>query len=427
MMSDEQKRAEMLDAFLAAYQAGKAATPPTPEAELAADLVDLAASLPSESRLPSDFPPTDRFDLEEENMMLVQPRIKPTWNFSLSLVAALLLLLVVGSLLVPLIQLPALAPAPQSEARLPLPVGGYMTDLDPAALDWMRSTGMTWAVFPLHYGSVENSALLEQAQTLIGGAHEAGFRALLTISGTPEALDNFVGYAQFAGEVAALDADAIEVWSEPNLSRNWKEGEIDPVNYVDLLRQSYTAIKASNPDTLVISAAPAPTGAQDAFGSDQIWNDDVFYQGMAEAGAAEYADCIGVHYIEGAVDPTLITGDARDDYPTRYFVPMLQRAAAPFRGSGLPLCLTEFGYLSSEGLTQPLPDPFVWARNTTADQQAAWLAKGIETAAQLSSIRVEMVMVYRLTGTDDPVGDGFALIRPDGSCLACDRIAALRH
>jgi hypothetical protein len=218
------------------------------------------------------------------------------------------------------------------------------------------------------------------------------------------------------------------VWDAPNLSVHWTEAEIDPARYVDLLRQSYEAIKAAHPDTQVISAAPAPTSAQRVFGSDQVWNDDVYYAGMAQAGAANYADCIGVSYYEGALSPTATEGDKRDDIPTRYFVPMLQRAAAPFRESGDPfsLCVTEFGYFSPDGL-DATPEGFAWASGITAAQQAEWLASGIETAAQLSSIRVEMIMVYRMTVSDEPGEDGFALVRPDGRCPACEAITALRQ
>ena len=51
------READALDAFLSAYQSGEPVTPATPEAELAADLVDLAASLRSAARLSTRSPP----------------------------------------------------------------------------------------------------------------------------------------------------------------------------------------------------------------------------------------------------------------------------------------------------------------------------------------------------------------------------------
>lgn len=441
-MSDERQQAEALDAFLNAYQAGKAPLPPTPEAQLAADLVDAAASLPLPPAVrrfePSaKMPDLSRIQpsrLQESKPMTSRRPFSNSWSVPLTLAATLLLFLLVGALLVPFANRPTLAPPPlpQHQPRLPLPVGGQMNTLDGALLNTMRDMGMTWTAFTLDYAPEEGETLLAQAQELIDGAHRSGFRILVTYSGAPDALsgdDSFSAYAAFVGQVAALGADAIQVWGAPNLSVNWQEGEIDPARYGHLLRLSHEAIKGANPDTMVISAAPAPTTAQEAFGSDYVWNDDAYYAGMAEAGALQYADCIGVSYYEGALAPTETQGDKRDSIATRYFVPMLQRAAAAFSQSGQPfsLCLTEFGYYSHEGMDGDIPDGFAWASDISASQQAEWLASGIETAAQLSSIRTEMVMVYRMTPSDEPVEDGYAIVRPDGSCLACDTIAALKQ
>ena len=427
-MTQKRQQAEALDVFLSAYQAGEAVTPSTPEAELAADLVDLAASLHTTARLSPDLPSAD-FDereLEEEyRPMIALDRRQTGWSVPLTLAATLLLFFFVGALFAPFVNLPTFAP-PIAESRLPLPVGGHLTDLDPAALKLMQTAGMTWTAFALPYRRGDADMLVEQARTLIDGAHQAGFQILLNVSGAADQLsgtDGFAAYAVFMGRIAALGADALQVWDAPNLAANWS-GNIDPARYVDLLRQSSRAIKAVHADTQVLSAAPAPTSGQNAFGSDVMWNDDVFYQGMAQAGAADSADCIGVNYYEGAVAPTATSGDPRDDGATRYFVPMLQRAAAPFRESGLPLCLTEFGYFSADGGTPP--DGFTWASTTTSTQQAQWLADGIKTAAQLSSVRVEMILLYRMTAGSSPVEDGYALIDPDGKCLACNAIELLR-
>ena len=85
-----------------------------------------------------------------------------------------------------------------------------------------------------------------------------------------------------------------------------------------MLAAAYSAIKTANPDVMVISGAPAPTGAEQGLGADRVWNDDHYVAGMAEAGAANYADCIGLHYNEGIVAPSQTSGDPRDDYYTRY-------------------------------------------------------------------------------------------------------------
>ena len=105
-----------------------------------------------------------------------------------------------------------------------------------------------------------------------------------------------------------------------------------------------------------------------------MWNDDRYLNGLAAAGAANYADCIGVHYNEGIVSPTQTTGDPRDNYYTRYYGAMVAKYWGAF-GGARKLCFTEIGYLTPEGYG-PLPGAFGWAGNTTLAQQAAWLGAG---------------------------------------------------
>ena len=54
-------------------------------------------------------------------------------------------------------------------------------------------------------------------------------------------------YAGFVADVAALGADAIEIWNEPNIDREWPAGMIYGAEYTQLLAAAYTAIKARAP------------------------------------------------------------------------------------------------------------------------------------------------------------------------------------
>src|SRR5690606_22537504 len=170
---------------------------------------------------------------------------------------------------------------------------------------------------------------------------------------------------------------AIQVLNEMNLDREWPRGQIDPRMYVALLQPAYEAIKSVDPSIRVITGAPAPTGAEGAFGLDRVWNDDRYYLGMANAGAADYADCIGVHYNEGIIPPAQQGGDPRGGYATYYFPTMLQRAAWPFRNQPTAFCFSELGYLSPEGYGT-LPQGFAWAANTSVEEQAEWLRDAIK-------------------------------------------------
>jgi hypothetical protein len=258
---------------------------------------------------------------------------------------------------------------------------------------------------------------------MINDAHAKGFKILLSVLGEPGHIAggaHYDDFARFVGQLARQGADAIEVWNEMNIDREWPMGEIDPARYTDLLRRAYQQIKANNPNTLVISGAPAPTGAEGAFGRARVWNDDAFVAGMAAAGAANYMDCIGVHYNEGIISPTQTSGDPRDPHYTRYYQGMVSTYYNAF-GGRRKLCFTELGYLSPEGYG-PLPGAFGWAGNTTVAQQAQWLAEATSLARASGIVR--MLIVFNMDFTkygDDPQG-GYGLIRPNSSCPACDSL-----
>ena len=318
---------------------------------------------------------------------------------------------------------PTEAPPPPIAISGSLPsgfqLGGQVRGLSPVTIDALRRAGMTWIKRQAFAGDGGVFGLIDEA-------HANGFRILLSVIGDKSAvLDSGYqdSYAGYVAQLAAAGADAIEVWNEQNIDREWPQGAIDPARYVQLLAKAYNAIKGANPNTLVISGAPAPTGAEGAYGLDRVWNDDRYVAGMAAAGAGHYADCIGVHSNEGIVSPRQRSGDPRgDNYPTRYFDTMLARGIA---GLGKPACLTEIGYLTPENYGS-LPGNYGWAANTTVSQQALWLAEAAARAA--ASGRVRLMIIFNVDFDyygDDPQA-GFAMIRPGGACPACDALGAMR-
>jgi uncharacterized protein YraI len=303
---------------------------------------------------------------------------------------------------------------------------GYGAHVDSFAYpNLMAYAGMTWAKRQIRFSPGNPGAIAAGA---IDQAHANGFKILLGIVGSnPNDVllpGYFQDYARFVGEVAALGPDAIEVWNEQNIDREWANGHIDPASYTQLLALAYNAIKGANPSVAVISGAPAPTGAEGAFGTAAVWNDDRYVRGMAAAGAARYMDCIGAHYNEGIVSPYQTSGDPRGNYYTRYFWGMVNTYSSAF-GGARPICFTELGYLSPEGLG-PLPGSFAWGSNTSVAQQAQWLADAVRLSR--SSGRVKLVIIWNVDFTAygaDPMA-GYAMVRPGGGCPACDALARAR-
>ncbi len=280
----------------------------------------------------------------------------------------------------------------------------------------MQQAGMTWVKFQA----------TGDAAGLIAAGKGAGFKVLLSAVGDRSRATDpsyWPQYAAWVAGMAAQGADAIEIWNEANIDREWPTGQISGATYTELLKSAYNAIKAANPGTLVISGAPAPTGAEGAF-PGSVMNDDHFLQQMADAGAANYMDCVGIHFNTGTTSPNDTTGSALSGYHySYYFLPMVDLYYNSFGGSR-PLCFTELGYVSPQGYESiPLPGNFAWASGTTVAEQAQWLAESASLSA--SSGKVRLMIVFNVDFTvylsNDPQA-GYAILRPDGSCPACSAL-----
>jgi len=288
----------------------------------------------------------------------------------------------------------------------------------------MKDAGMTWVKRQVSWSPGDSAR--GSAGDMINEAHARGFKILLSVRGAPDLTtpDRFPSYASFVGELAALGADAIEVWNEMNLDREWQAGKISPYAYVPMLQQSYAAIKAKNAGTMVISGAPSPTGY---FGGcrGEGCDDQPYLEGMVAAGALNYADCVGIHYNEGIVSPTLTSGDPRGspNHYTRYYQTMVDVYWAAIGGKR-PLCFTELGYLSGQEWGF-VPGGFLWRPpyNLTVAEHARFLAEAVQLSREQGKVRMMIVFnVDFTTWTDDPQA-GFGMIRPDGSCPACTTLA----
>lgn len=286
----------------------------------------------------------------------------------------------------------------------------------------MSYAGMTWVKRQQKWSPGLSPS---SVQGMISEAHNAGFKILLSIPGQvyPSALPDFGAYTEFLRGVASLPdpPDAIEIWNEMNIDAEWPPGQINPASYVNnMLAPGYNAIKSANANIMVISGAPAPTGFFGGGCGTNGCDDEPYMRGMAAAGAANYMDCIGVHYNEGIISPNQSSGDPRSDHYTRYYSGMVNAYYNAF-GGARPLCFTEIGYLTPEGYGG-LPGGFAWAQNTSVAEQAQWLAEAVSLSANSGKVRMFIVWNVDSTtwGTDPQAG--YAIIRPGGGCPACESL-----
>jgi hypothetical protein len=107
----------------------------------------------------------------------------------------------------------------------------------------------------------------------------------------PTNVQDYVDYAVAVADRYKGRVRYFQIWNEPNIYPEW--GDIDPVSperYTDLLCQTYTALKAVDPEIVVISGALAPTVAL----TERDLNDFVFLERMYASGAGACFDVLSI-------------------------------------------------------------------------------------------------------------------------------------
>jgi hypothetical protein len=314
--------------------------------------------------------------------------------------------------------LPVIYPAARSRSGFQF--GGQVLDFNhPDKMHW---AGMTWAKWQINEGDTD---ALDKVQR----GHAQGFKVLLTVIGNPVLVEDPAYHAQYAQYVAGLaagGADAIEVWNEPNIARDWPAGKISPETYIQILSSSYPAIKAANPNTLVISAAQAATLVSKSLRTANYWTEVDYTTEFVLAGGLLYADCVGVHYNIGISAP-LNTDDSLTGDAAFWFLPRILQHYTTLTNGTRPVCITELGYLTDDGLDplESVAPNFAWAKDTTLQDQAEWHALAAKIGA--GNPLVEMIIVWNVDfyayGGDPHAG--YAIVRQDGGCPTCDALHAL--
>ena len=124
--------------------------------------------------------------------------------------------------------------------------------------------------------------------------------------------DNAQDFADFLSALAARyrgRIHAYQVWNEPNLAREWGGKRPDPAGYARMLKLAYAAIKAQDPNAIVVTAGMAPTGTD----SEIAMPDMTFYERLYQAmgGRSDgYFDMLGVHAAGYAAPPELDPAEA---------------------------------------------------------------------------------------------------------------------
>jgi len=197
-------------------------------------------------------------------------------------------------------------------------------------LGLMRDAGFNWVKQTFAWETIEGAGRgvfdWSVSDRVVQQVNNRGLKLLARLSIDPEKTNfwagpppgNAVTFAEYAGALAARYncqpgavgcIQAYQIWNEPNLAREWGYKRPNPAEYAAFLRQAYQAIKAGNPNAIVVSAGMAPTGDN----SDLAMPDDMFYDQMYQAmggNSSGYFDMLGVHGAGFAAPPELDPADA---------------------------------------------------------------------------------------------------------------------
>jgi hypothetical protein len=206
----------------------------------------------------------------------------------------------------------------------------YWSDIEPTEGNWQ---------FAVYDGLVKRA---DSAQIPLLGVLAYAMKRVATVAadmqGAPWAFslcppDEVEQFATFAGKVAARYPQVLywEIWNEPNTTYFWRPTP-NPARYVDLLRRSYAAIKATNPNAIVVLGGLSP-----GIGNGQVntMSAASFLEGVYQNGGKSYFDAVGFHPYDGSVSPDLYLKD---------YVNAVHDVMARYGDGNKPVWATEIGW-----------------------------------------------------------------------------------
>ena len=346
-------------------------------------------------------------------------RPRPSWGAGLRLLALVILLA-------------ALRPAPvlvtfgpPQAVTTTRPILGVHTRLTDEVEEWkiqrslrmVREMGASWIVefFPwAYYQAADGSVAWEHPDQVVGHATANGLTVVARLGYTPDwarladtpmtyldatAYDDF---AVFAAAFAARYRGQVQyliVGNEPNLSFEWGYRATTPEDYVELLRAVYPAVKAANPDMIVLAGALAPNLEPD--GSPWAVNDLTYLRGMYDAGAADFFDGLAAHAY-GLTFPADVA-PAPDVLNFRR-VELLREIMVEHGDEATPIYITETGW----------NDHPRWTMAVRPAQRIQYTLDALDyAAANWPYVRLMALWAFRYPAPTRSYPDYFTLVTPE--------------
>jgi hypothetical protein len=255
----------------------------------------------------------------------------------------------------------------------------------------VKDSGFGWIKQQVRWAT-HNQGDLDAA---VAAAHGAGLSVLASVVTTPPSLRGGRGedgppddYGQFASFVGGLAEryrgriQAYELWNEENFSREWG-GQINACDYVRLLRHGYAAVKAADPNAIVVSGALTPTGVVD--GAVAI-DDRIYLEQMYRCDGGEFkriADAVGAHAAGFNNAPEDAPGQQSVQTPgfkahMSFYFRRIDDLYAVMKANNdpRPMWITEYHWASAR---EPVPTGYEWTTHLTEQQASDFMVRSIES------------------------------------------------
>ncbi|HEY3057838.1 MAG TPA: hypothetical protein VGL99_02590 [Chloroflexota bacterium] len=239
--------------------------------------------------------------------------------------------------------------------------------------------------------------------------------------------DNYQDYADFISAFANRyrpgstvgTVDAIEIWNEVNIDREWGDQAINQQqarDYVRLLTLAYRAAKTANPTLTVVTAGLSPTGVTDGHAADDV----TYMQWLFDAGlkgGVNY-DVLGAHGNTQAPEVDAAFGSLLGfGHPSFYFrrIEQLREVQVKNGDANRQIWLLEFGWTADK-----IHPAYAWFA-VSEDKKAENIVKAFQYARKNWTPWIGVMTLWTLSDPSwTPEREEFwwAITNPDGTARA---------
>ncbi len=295
------------------------------------------------------------------------------------------------------------------------------------ALQIIQSLGFSWVRQSVSWAAIETAPGVYDwtaADRFFAAAANHNLSYLVVLEDTPawagphptappDDLTTFGAFTTAFVSRYGSQIQAYQIWDEPNLQAGWGDAEPSAIDYTQLLREGYLAIKTQAPESIVLLAGLAPNVEQ----GPKNYSDILYLEKLYNAGAADYFDAVAAKPYGFDTGPD----DRRVDQNLLNFSrPILLREVMLSNNDGQKLIWgANFGWNSLPSDWDGAPS--IWGA-TNSDQQAQRVIDSYDR------VRKEWawsgVLFLETYQPDAPLDDprwGFALVDPVGDYSAVAR------